>query len=106
MPVLFGALNATVDVVNQLETGMTLPAVGSSMACPNSFEDIVKIPLKFGYDSISGCLMHLSRQELKDFCCTGASGSCLDNSKTSQLRDSLYVNEATGRPYFLNITAG
>lgn len=106
LPVLFGVTNATSGAVNELVSGMTLPVATSSGTCPTSFDDIVNNALSFGYDSIAGCLVSLSRQELKDFCCTGASGSCLDNAQSTELNASPYINEATGRPFFLNVTDG
>ncbi len=98
-------MNRSVDTVNELVSGMTLPTTNNQL-CPQSFVDTQKSTVNFGYDSISGCLMSLSRQQLKDFCCSGASGSCMDNAQNQILYDSPFVDKSTGRPYFLNVTEG
>lgn len=101
MPVLFGSLATT--VVNERIEGLTLPQ--SAVSCPTSLSGRSLTTSSFGYDTLSGCSVRFTRQELKDFCCKGASGSCLDNADDSFLQDSPYVS-STGVPYFLNFTTG
>ncbi len=103
-PVLYGFANST-KTIDELISGLTAPISTASNVCPTSTSTIVKNPTAFGYDSVTGCTMHLTRQQLIDFCCTGAPGTCLDNSVYSVKEQSPYTS-STGRPYFLNFTQG
>ena len=105
-PILFGFQNSSNNAVNEFVEGLTLPISTGYGICPDASEALLKSATTFGYDSISGCRLLLTRQELKDFCCAGAGGSCLDNALNSVLFDSQYVNKANGIAYFLNFTPG
>eukprot|EP00981_Chlorochromonas_danica_P014722 scaffold8708_cov179-Ochromonas_danica.AAC.3 len=80
-PVLFGNKNLSANVINELVEGFMLPG------------------------PVLGCSLTFNRQQLKNFCCTGASGSCLDNADTSTLQTSPYVSNG-GLPFFLNVSTG
>lgn len=105
-PVLFGFQNGSGTSVQELVEGLTVPITTGVGLCPDGSEAVSTSATSFGYDTISGCRLVLNRQQLKDFCCTGASGSCMDNSLSSLLYDSAYINKANGIAYFLNITPG
>jgi hypothetical protein len=103
-PVLYGFLNGT-NVISELISGLTVPVAGSSNVCPTNPSQILKTTTSFGYDSITGCLMNLNRQQLINFCCSGAPGSCLDNSDSS-VTGSTPFSTSSGHPFFLNFTQG
>jgi hypothetical protein len=68
---------------------------------------VASISTAFGYDTMTGCTVTLTRSQLKDFCCTGASsGTCLANSFSTDISESPYISVSSGLPYFLNFTAG
>jgi hypothetical protein len=103
-PVLYGFLNGS-SVINELISGLTVPVAGSSNVCPTNPSQTAKTTTSFGYDSITGCSMNFNRQELINFCCSGAPGSCLDNSDSSVTGFTPF-SASSGHPFFLNFTQG
>jgi hypothetical protein len=103
MPVLYGVLNGS--VMAELVQGFTLPIPSASMMCPTSIEGLDATAVAFGYDSITGCNLRFTRQQLKDFCCQGAGSACLDGAFTSDLQPSAFAS-SSGQPYFLNFKTG
>jgi len=104
MPVLFGLLNST-NVIEEVVNGLSIQGPIGASACPKSIYDLTTTFASFGYDTITGCTLHLTREQLKDFCCTGAPGSCLDGSATANIKNSPFVS-SSGLPFFLNFTSG
>jgi hypothetical protein len=104
-PVLYGFPNGS-SFINELLTGMTVPVSTSTNVCPTSVSEIVDTVTSFGYDSITGCSMNFNRQQLIDFCCTGAPGTCLDNSVIQTIQSSPFIDKSNGHPFFLNFTDG
>ena len=104
-PVLYGFANGT-KLIKELTTGLTVPTSTSSNVCPEDYSSVTTTSTSFGYDSITGCSMNLNRQQLINFCCTGAPGTCLDNSVIQNIQNSPFVSSTNGRPYFLNFTNG
>jgi hypothetical protein len=103
-PVLFAQFNGS--TMKEFVDGLTIPTATTTGGCPTSFEEVVKTTTRFGFDSLSGCLLSLTRQQLKDFCCTGAAGSCVDNAQSSVLENSQFVQSSSGLAYFLNVSHG
>jgi hypothetical protein len=106
-PVLFGAGNVATSTVTQDIEGLriqspmpgTSEAVATSGECPSqsTYSSFMNtMPVRFGYDASTGCVMYLNRSAFKDFCCDG---------KTSCSGDSPYVG-GSAIPYFLTPTLG
>eukprot|EP01038_Epipyxis_sp_PR26KG_P005656 gene5656-7811_t len=109
-PVLFGSFvdNGDNDYIQETVEGLTIPSpftqynihnpssFGASI-CPNSIDYINSIPINFGYDVSTGCMLELTRQELINLCCTG-SESC---GSSVSFTDSPYVN-TNGIPFFFS----
>lgn len=104
LPVVYGYLSGT--IIDELVTGLTTPVALGKGTCPSASDDINTVSTAFGYDTIAACSVALNRQQLKDFCCTGASGTCSSSSTTSTFGTSEYVSTTTGLAYFLNFTQG
>jgi hypothetical protein len=104
-PVLYGYPNGT-SFISELVTGMTVPVSTSTNVCPTSVSEILDTATSFGYDSITGCSMNFNRQQLINFCCTGAPGTCLDNSVIQTIQSSPFIDKSNGHPFFLNFTEG
>lgn len=102
LPVLLGQLNGS--VIAQTISGFSVP-YSSQGNCPRNDETVQQLPTAFGYDTLTGCTLSLTRSQLRDFCCTGASGACLARSFVSQVTTpSEYVNAGTGVAHFLNVS--
>jgi hypothetical protein len=102
LPVLSGQRNGS--VIDQSKTGFSVP-YSTSGSCPTTSDTIQTLATAFGYDTLTGCTLRLTRDELRDFCCTGASGACLANSFVAQVSTpSNYVDSATGLAHFLNVS--
>lgn len=114
-PVLFGfgyKNSSTIPIaVSEVEEGLTImspfinfdinnPSTFGKALCPTKDEIglVENLPVKFGYDISSGCVLYLNRSELNDICCQGV--TC------SSSRLSHYSNPLTGIPYFFNFTSG
>lgn len=96
---LFGKLNGS--VIAETVSGLTLPY---SITCPtlSTVASLSSVSSAFGYDTITGCTLSLTRSALRDFCCTGAAGSCLANAfAPDAATTSDYVDVASGLAYFL-----
>lgn len=102
LPVLYAYTNGS--VMAELKTGLTLPKSSSGL-CPTSSSSLESAATAFGYDTISGCTLQLTRQQLKDFCCTGAAATCLNNAFSTSLNISEYTS-SKGLPNFLNFSIG
>lgn len=102
-PVIFGYLNG--DVIDEVVTGLTIPSVPMDGRCPADATSLQTTPTAFGYDTITGCALSLTRDQLREFCCTGAPGSCLANSYVSTLASTTPFSDPTsGIPFFLNVS--
>jgi hypothetical protein len=103
-PVVYGFPNDSATI-KELVSGLTIPISPKSGSCPTNLAAVESTSTSFGYDSITGCSIHLNRQQFINFCCTGAPGSCLDNTANTMSGDSPYV-AANGLAYFFNFTQG
>lgn len=102
LPVLLGYRNGS--VIAETIEGFTVP-YASKGSCPRNDDAVEQFVTAFGYDTLSGCTLTLKRDDLRDFCCTGASGACLAHSFVSQVAaPSVYVDPATGLAHFLNVS--
>jgi tectonic-1/3 len=104
LPVVYGYLSGT--VIDELVSGLSLPHATGKGICPTGSDNINTISTAFGYDTIAACSVALNRQQLIDFCCTGAPGTCSSSSTTSTFSNSEYVSTSSGLAYFLNFTQG
>jgi hypothetical protein len=104
LPVLFGYQNSS-NEIQEFVRGLTLQYPSQSSTCPVSSVDKNFVPIGFGYDAVTGCVMKLSKEDLRSFCCTGASGSCLDGSGVGSIESSPFVS-SIGIPFYLNFTEG
>jgi hypothetical protein len=88
--------------------GLTIQAPGLDGACPNqplnlltpgdslSYTESRVLPVGFGYDISTGCIMALNRTEFENLCCEGTS-SCAGQSEYA---------DNSGIPYFLKPQEG
>ncbi|RYH30911.1 DUF1619 domain-containing protein [archaeon] len=103
LPVLFGYRDNT--IINSLVDGLSISSLTPPQStCPTSIADLSSLSILFGYDTITGCTVPLTREDLRSFCCTGAGGSCLGGG-ASLITPSPYTSDQ-GLPVFLNFTAG
>jgi len=108
-PVLFG--KSTNRIMQLASNGLFVPSPFNSFLggpldpstygngiCPNSTTVVAMnfIPVQFGYDLTTGCVLKLTRPELESLCCTGRS-SC-----AGMIASSEYVSNSTGVPVFLS----
>lgn len=104
LPVLYGYLNSS-NEIQEYVSGLSIQYPFLTSMCPISPVEKNFVPIGFGYDAVTGCILKLSKEELRSFCCSGASGSCLDGSAAGGIQNSPYVS-STGIPFYLNFTDG
>jgi tectonic-1/3 len=74
----------------------TNPNNFGSGKCPNAANVKGWQTVGFGYDMVTGCQLELSRQALKNLCCTGSSDCTPDQATT-------YADTTSGIPHFLSL---
>lgn len=98
-PILYGTLAG--NYIDLEDDGLTIlqPSLKTLATCPteSTIDDFLSESVKFGYDSVTSCIVSLNRSELKKFCCEGVTSCGPSNSIFSQ---------STGVPIYLTQVAG
>jgi hypothetical protein len=117
LPILFGTLDAvSEETIVQAKEGLKIssslthykadePDIFGTSTCPNG-ENVITfnqtgqgMPIKFGFDTTTGCVVDLSKEQLIAMCCEGSENCAYTDY------DSTYTSSA-GVPFFFNIQDG